>query len=473
MSTEFKVPELGEGVDTAEVSRIYVSEGDTIEADQNVMELETEKAVADLPCPHAGEIVKVHVSEGDEIKVGQTILTIETGEPAEQKGGEDEAQQDQDGKDQQASEETDDGVDDGHKPGADEPGEEAESNDGKVPETEHEEAADSERKEEHVPSDDEEVEYEEASSDKGEQETSPVQDSPLPAGPATRRLARKLEVDLHDIEGSGASDRITLEDVVEAHDRATGDRRTRTVEEPPLPDFERYGPVERQRLSKIARTALETLQTSWDVVPHVTQHDLADITDLEAARRKYLEGADEDEPRITLTAIVVKAATAVLREFPRFNASLDTEKDEVILKKYWHIGVAVDTESGLLVPVLRDADQKRMIELAAELKDLASRARDRKLKAEEMEGATFTISNQGGIGGTSFTPIVNYPQVAILGMSRARPEVVLIDGRPEERLQLPLSLSYDHRVVNGADAARFLVRLSSELSDYFQLLARI
>lgn len=487
MTVEFKVPELGEGVDGAEVSRIYVSEGDTIEADQEVMELETEKAVADLPCPHAGKIVKIHVSEGDEIKVGQTVLSIENGEESVQPDEEAaETTEDQDAPGESSTEPAEtESVEhqaaEEEGPEAEEPPKadsEAESGpdgeetlpDEQKPETEEAPKAESEAESkpngEEARPDDQKPEATETV-EQEERQTGASEQSPLPAGPATRRLARKLDVDLHEVEGSGPSDRITLEDVVEAHETSA------ETKEPPLPDFERFGPIERQHLNKIARTAIGNLTTSWQVIPQVTQHDSSDITDVEEARQQYLQKRRDDEPKVTLTAIAIKAVTTVLREFPKFNASLDMKNRELILKRYFHIGIAVDTDSGLLVPVLRDANKKSILEIAAESKELATRARDRDLGMDEMEGATFTISNQGGIGGTAFTPIVSYPQVAILGISRARPELQLIDGHAVERLQLPLSLSYDHRAVNGADAARFLARLSAELSDCFQMLIRV
>jgi pyruvate dehydrogenase E2 component (dihydrolipoamide acetyltransferase) len=239
---------------------------------------------------------------------------------------------------------------------------------------------------------------------------------------------------------------------------------------PELPDFSRFGPIQREPLNKIAKTAAANLIVAWHVAPHVTQHDLADVTELEAARRRFTQSAGPNSPKVTMTALVIKAAVAALKEFPHFNSSLDLAAGELILKGYYHIGVAVDTEKGLLVPVIRDADRKSVLEIAAELTDVAERARARKLELADMQGATFTITNLGGIGGTGFTPILHYPQVAILGMSRTQKQLELRDGRPEERLMLPLSLSYDHRVINGADAARFVVKLARTLADYFQLL---
>jgi len=463
MGVEFKVPELGEGVESAEVSRIYVSEGDTIESDQNVMELETEKAVADLPCPHAGKIAKIHVSQGDTLKIGQTVLTIEAQQPDEEKaeekepGGKEEKQAEEPPREQPSEAEMEKPDEEEERKEEQEKAPAAEEAKGEPEQQEEAERGKAEEEAERPPSAEKEPAAEGA------------EELPPPAGPATRRLARKLGVDLHDVEGSGRAGRILQEDVVEARDRASAPGG---AAQPPLPDFEKFGSIERKRLNKVARTAMKHLRTSWNVIPQVTQHDVADVTDLESARQRYLDGPGQSGPKITPTAIAVKAVTTVLEQFPQFNASLDAEREELVLKRYYHIGVAVDTEEGLLVPVVRDADRKSIVELAEELKDLAEKARNRKLGMEDMEGATFTVSNQGGIGGTAFTPIVSFPQVAILGISQARPEVQMRDGQPRERLMLPLSLSYDHRVINGADAARFLVRLAAELSDCFQLLVR-
>ena len=518
MSTEFKVPELGEGVESAEVSQVYVAEGDAIEADQPVLELETEKAVTDLPCPHAGTITKVHVSEADTIKVGQTILTIEDQQGSKDEAGEAEERPSKEPESEPPS--TEEAGQSEESPAAKKSGTKKRQKGKKDDAEKEKQAADSEREKEAAPDTSEtppdeqkpkearteksgekeqneeqgEAEAEEQTRKEGQGESEqqdgqeeqagrkeqaarakPEADADRrrpPAGPATRRLARELDVDLHEIHGSGSGGRITQVDVVRAHDQAAPATESGGRSQPPLPDFEKFGPVERQPLNKIARTAMKHLSVSWASVPHVTQHDLADITELEAARRRYMEGAGESGPKITLTAIAVKAVTTLLKEFPHANASLDAEQEELVLKHYYHIGVAVDTENGLLVPVIRDADRKTILELAAELSEVAERARRRKLGREDMEGATFTISNQGSIGGTAFTPIVSFPQVAILGMSRARTELQIGQGGPEPRLMLPLSLSYDHRVLNGADAARFLVRLSEELSDSFQLLIR-
>ncbi|MEZ6097726.1 MAG: 2-oxo acid dehydrogenase subunit E2 [Pirellulaceae bacterium] len=482
MATEFKLPELGEGVGSADVSRIYVSEGDAIEAEQNVMELETEKAVADLPCPHAGKVTNVQVSEGDTIKVGQTLLTIEenTAESEEESDGDQPQQEDVDAKDREESDKDEaeqrSAEEDDEKPAKpDEESEIEEQSDQQLKEkVGTEAAAETERQRDDTATEDKAHEESEKEDERAEGESAAAVNRgagdgmrrPPPAGPATRRLARKLDVDLDDFQPPDG-DRIRTEDVVRAYVES-GKAAALTTE--PLPDFTRFGPVEREPLNKIAKTAARRLSASWRTIPHVTQHGLADITQLESARRQHLEQAGDAAPKITLTSIAVKSSAGLLKEFPKFNASLDAESDELVLKKHYHIGVAVDTDHGLLVPVIRDADRKSIEQIAFELRAVADKARRRQLGKEDFEGGTFTISNQGGIGGGEFTPIVNYPEVAILGMGRARAELRMIEGQPAERLMLPLSVSYDHRVINGADAARFMDRLSRILADEFTLL---
>ncbi len=245
------------------------------------------------------------------------------------------------------------------------------------------------------------------------------------------------------------------------------------VSVPGLPDFSEFGAIERIKMSKLNVTASANLSVAWQTIPHVTQHDLADITEVEAARRKMVGDPKYKGPKITMTVVAVKAVVAAMKAFPHFNASLDVRTNEVIHKKYYNIGIAVDTENGLLVPVIKNADQKSIREIADEILDLSEKARARKLDIASMKGGTFTITNLGGIGGTGFTPIVNWPEVAILGMSRSFDQPRLQDGKLENRLMLPLSLSYDHRVINGADAARFVRRLAELLSDPFALLSEI
>ena len=421
---EFKLPQLAEGIDSADVADVHVSPGDTIEAGQIVMELETDKAVMELPCPQAGKVEKVLVKKGDTVKVGQPVLSLEAA------------------------------------------GAEADANGAKAAEPPAE-----------------------AKPEKKEKEAAPAKPAaepanapatavspwaggnlPIPAGPATRRLARELGVDLKRLRGTGSGGRITSEDVARAFAGNGAATAGGAVTAPPLPDFAQFGPIERQAFSRLQKTAANNLSLSWQLIPHVTQHDLADITTIEAARKRFVEHAGDSAPKVTMTAITMKAVTACLQQFPQFNASYDAAKGELILKRYYHLGVAVDTPSGLVVPVIRDVDKKSVVQLAAELNAVADKARHGKLSLDDMRGGTFTITNLGGIGGTAFTPIINYPEVAILGMSRSQKQLQLVNEELKERLMLPFSLSYDHRVINGAAAARFTKRLSDLLGDIRTIL---
>jgi pyruvate dehydrogenase E2 component (dihydrolipoamide acetyltransferase) len=437
--TTFTLPELGEGIETAEVTRLLVKEGDVIKAEQNVMDLDSEKASFPLPSPSAGRVAKIHVKDGQSIHVGQPLLDIEEVSAAQKKPPRETA------------------------PSASAP-EKAQTQEAK---TATQPAAEAERpRDATAPRGDGHLA-------KGHAEAKPPipeQASPVPAGPATRRLARELGVDLRQVHGSGAHGRITREDV-KAHVHERLSRAAPSLESPALPDFSRWGPIRRERLSALGRTAAQRLSLAWRTIPHVTQHELADVTDLESARRMYLEKVTKTKAKITMTVLCVHAALAALKVFPKFNSSLDLNSGELILKDYYHIGVAVDTDHGLLVPVIRDADRKTMLELATELDEAARKARERTLAPKDMEGATFTISNLGGIGGTFFTPIINNPEVAILGVSRAQWQPAIRDGAMVKRLMLPLSLSYDHRVINGADATRFVVKVAGLLSGAFELLA--
>ncbi|HEY4261789.1 MAG TPA: 2-oxo acid dehydrogenase subunit E2 [Schlesneria sp.] len=416
MAIEFKADSLGDGVKSGDVASIMVAAGDTIEAGQIVMEVETDKAVLPIECPHAGTVAQVLVKKGQTIKPGAALLSIEpSGAPAASKNG-------------------------GAKAAAG-------AAPAKTPAPSTTSVA--------------------AAPPRAPLPESNGRDIPFPAGPATRRLARELGLNLSNISGTGSGGRITLEDVARA---AAGSGGGRGVIEPPLPDFSQYGPVDRQAYTKLQKTVATNLSLAWQLIPHVTQHDLADITETEAARKRFVETAPKGSPKVTMTALAMKAAVACLKEFPQFNSSYDSAKAELVLKRYYHIGVAVDTPNGLVVPVIRNVDQKTVVQLAAELTELAGKARDRKLQLSEMQGGTFTITNLGGIGGTAFTPIVNYPEVAIMGMSRSQKQLQLNDGEIVERTMLPLSLSYDHRVINGADAARFTVKLANLLSDAFRLL---
>ena len=424
MATELTVPPLGEGVESAEVLEVKASPGDTVAAGQVLVVVQAEKATAELEAPQAGRVVNLSVKSGDTLRVGQLYGELEPA-AAEKRVEEPAKPRTQ------------------AKPAAPAPPPEK-----PVPQPAH--AGGDGR---HAPV---------------KAPTMPRGSAVVPAGPATRLLARKLGVDLGQVHGSGRSGRITSDDV-EAYVRqlTSGSPLAATAgPTPALPDFSRWGDVERQPLDPIRRRTAQQMHVAWTTIPHVTQHDLADITELEAFRKKR----DGKGPKLTVTAFALKAVAAALRQFADFNSSLDMGTGTLVRKHYYHLGVAVDTEHGLLVPVIRDVDKKSVLQLAAELIDLAERARQRALQADEMRGGTFTITNLGGIGGTAFTPIINWPEVAILGMSRARLEPAVRDGQVTPRLMLPLSLSYDHRVIDGAAAARFTRQIAEMLENGWNLV---
>jgi pyruvate dehydrogenase E2 component (dihydrolipoamide acetyltransferase) len=299
----------------------------------------------------------------------------------------------------------------------------------------------------------------------------------IPAAPHVRRLARELGVDIYEVKGSGPGGRISENDVKSyaksllsaATTAAQATPRAGHFAPPQLPDFAKWGKIERVSMRGVRRKTAEHLSEAWNTVPHVTQHDRADITELEQLRARFAPKAEEAGGKMTVTAIALKVCAAALKVFPQFNASIDVEKEEIVYKQYINIGVAADTERGLLVPVIRDVDKRNIVELAVELSQLSKKAREKKLAPSDMEGGTFTITNLGGIGGIGFTPIVNYPEVAILGLSRSRIEPEWINGKFEPRLILPLSLSYDHRLIDGADAARFVRWIAEAFEQPFLL----
>jgi pyruvate dehydrogenase E2 component (dihydrolipoamide acetyltransferase) len=450
MIQEIKIPEIGENVEKGVIVGVLVSKSDAVDVDQPLVEVETDKAVVEIPSPYKGKITEVTVKSDDEVSVGQVIAKIET-EQEETR----EAQA-------QMSEETEK-----------EPEEEKEEEtvrERREKDTEKEKA---EEKEEEEEGEEEEEDKAEAEKEEGKAQKRKIAEQkpregedkkkpgiPAPASPSVRRLARELGADINDVSGSGPGGRITAENV-KAHVKKivrSSDKQERPSAQPEkeLPDFSKWGEIQREQLSRVRQITAENTTYAWNVVPHVTQFDKADITQLEEFRGKYSKAVEEAGGKLTVTAVIMKVIAAALERFPRFNASLDPDQNEIIYKKYCHIAMAVDTDRGLLVPVIRDVDKKSIHELAVELTDIADRTRKKKIKPEEMEGGTFTISNQGGIGGTDFTPIVFWPQVAILGVSRSSIEPRFKDGEFEPRKILPLSLSYDHRVIDGADAARFL-----------------
>jgi pyruvate dehydrogenase E2 component (dihydrolipoamide acetyltransferase) len=476
MSRQLKLPELGENIETAEVITVLVAEGDTLRIDQPVIELETDKATAEVPATFAGVVLKIHVSKGDQMAVGQVIADIEESATDSDQGAVPGSGRSIPAE-QNATRSTDQGPGDGDQPVA---AAVMPAGDGGETAT----AADA--------VDEDMLAGGHAAAEAGGTTSAPPQSptpqpapaaaappaqtpaaagSPVTASPSVRRLARELGVDIQRVPGSGRAGRVTEEDL-KAHTRAvmsggpsTGGGATLSPADQALPDFSRWGRVERESLSGVRRAIAANMARAWNTVPHVTQFDRADVTTLEAFRARYRGQVEMAGGKLTVTAVLVKLTAAALGAFPRFNSSFDAERGEIILKKYVHIGVAVDTPRGLLVPVIRDANVKSLVEIGKELDDLAARTRGRKVGMDELAGGTFTISNLGGLGTTYFSPIVNWPEVAILGVGRSRREAVEVDGQLVARSILPLSISYDHRVIDGADAARFLRWLAEAIEN--------
>ncbi len=415
MARAFTLPDLGEGLTEAEIVKVLVREGDVIAEDTPLLEVETDKATVEIPSPMSGRVEKIHVEPNQTVKVGQVLVTFADAGAT-------------DGRARQAA------------PAA----------------------------------------------------AAPARSGPVPATPATRRLAREMGVDLHAVRATGPGGRVTDEDVRAASGGAgasaaasAAPRATRAepavppapakplathVTEPPLPNFEQWGAVERQSLSHLRRTIAERMTLSATVIPHVTHFDRADITDLDAVIRRNLEAAKARGVTLTLTAFILKAAALALGEHPTFNASLDAAAGQLVVKRYVHLGVAVATERGLIVPVLRDVDRKSVLDVARELGALAQRVREGKATLDDLRGGTFTVTNVGALGGTGAIPIINYPEVAILGVARGRPEAVVRDGHVVPRLLLPVSLTFDHRVADGADGARFASAIVRRLERPDELL---
>lgn len=465
MIKEVRIPEISENVTSGKVVGVLVAPGDDIEVDAPIIEFETEKAVVEIPSPFKGRIVEILVKEGDELKVGDVIAKIDTAIREEERGAP-KAEAPKEARSAVAGKAAEGAAarkSSGEAPVARGKEEENRGASGKrekappLPERKEAEAEPLRGRKEGRPTpgtDEKEV---------GEEERSQKR-VPAPASPSVRRFARELGVDIHAVRPAEAGGRITEADV-KAHVKMSGakgdppDTVTPAAgagREPELPDFSRWGEIEARELTGVRRLTAEKLAVAWQAVVHVTQFDRADITSVLEFIAHHSERAAGQGGKLTLTAVLMKICAEGLKRFAPFNASIDMSQKQLILKKYVHIGLAVDTPRGLLVPVVRDADRKSILELAVEITDLAGRARDRKIRPEEMEGGTFTISNQGGIGGSHFTPVVFWPQAAILGVGRASTEPVYIDGELRPRQLLPLALSYDHRIADGADAARFL-----------------
>ena len=296
-----------------------------------------------------------------------------------------------------------------------------------------------------------------------------------PASPSIRRFAREIGVDIHNVPGSGPGGRISIDDVKAFSKRLQQEKglagsSAGIIASKPLPDFTKWGSIEKEKFSKLRETSAKHLSYAWSSIPHVTQHDKADITELEKLRKQNGKKAEAVGGKLTMTAILIKIIEAALKRFPQFNASIDMSTQEIIFKKYFNIGIAVATDRGLLVPVIKDVDKKNIIDLSVELTEISSKARDKKLTVQEMQGGNFSISNLGGIGGTGFTPIVNAPEVAILGISRSEIQPKYMDGEFKPRLIMPLALSYDHRIIDGADAAYFLRWVCEVIEEPFNIL---
>lgn len=416
MIEEVRLPEISENVDSGDVVDVLVKVGDFVKKEQSIAELETEKAAFEVPCPIEGKVVEVNIKEGDTIKVNQVIIKVDTEAKVEEK------------------------------------------TEKYIPRETAIKQEPEEKKQEK-----QEIHQEQKEPQKIIQEIQePLEENEtefsIHAAPSVLQLARELGVDIRHITGTGEDGMITTEDVLEyARNIISGQvgKPAAAEKNRPLPDFSKWGDIERVRITATRKKISEILTYTWTNVPQVTQYDRADITGLEDSRKLYINNYGRKDSKLTITSIAIKVACLAMKEFPKFNSSFDSEKDEIIYKKYFNISVAVDTDRGLLVPVIRDVDEKSIIELSEELSSLAEKTRKHTVSADDMTGGNFTISNLGGISGTNFNPIIYWPQTAILGISHAAMQPSYINGNIQNRLILPLSLSYDHRVIDGAEAVRF------------------
>jgi pyruvate dehydrogenase E2 component (dihydrolipoamide acetyltransferase) len=433
MAKEFKLPDLGEGIHEGEILSVRVSEGDSVKEGDIILEVETDKAAVEVPSPYTGVVEEIRVKPGDMVNVGDVVVTFRVGE-----------------------------------------------------EERAEEKAPKEKPEKEPPEAKERRPEEKPPKEKPSKEKAP--EGPIPASPATRRLARELGVDLRQVRPSGPEGLVTAEDVrafAEGKEKPAEKREEKPEKEleekpkeakpfvgaaPRLPDFSKWGPVERVPLRSIRRATAKQMALAWAQIPHVSNHDVADMTKLDAFRKKHKADIAAKGGKLTHTVFALKAIATALKAFPRFNASIDTEAGEIVLKHYYHIGVAVATDDGLIVPVIHDVDRKSVADLSVELNALAEKTRARKVTLEELQGGTFSVTNVGGMGGGQFVPIINYPQVAILGMGAAGMKPVVVgtekDGfRIEPRLMMPLVVCIDHRILDGADAIPFMRMVVELLED--------
>jgi pyruvate dehydrogenase E2 component (dihydrolipoamide acetyltransferase) len=489
---EFKLPNLGEGIEKGDVLSILVKVGDQVKQDQPILELETDKATLEVPSSVEGVVKEIKVKTGDKVKPGQVVLLVDAGKagaPPEPRA-EDEEPAEHPAKDKEPAEEQ---------------AEEKTAEDGEAAASSEDAQKQSATAEEPEPAEAPEKEAGAAAAAepskgrgasvvdiRGRQPAAAAAHAPTvapaatagpasPAAPSVRRVAREIGVDIAQVTGSGPGGRISETDVKEFARHVMSSLGGGAIApapgkhpavSPPLPDFSKWGDVERKPMSGIRRKTAEHLSHAWSAIPHVTQFDKADMTNLEQVRPKYAPEVEKAGGKLTVTAVVAKILASALRKFPQFNASIDLAGEAIVYKKYVNVGIAVDTENGLLVPVVRNVDQKNILQISVEIQQLAEKARARKLSLDDMSGGSMSISNLGGIGGTAFTPIVNWPEVAILGISRGSVEAVFHEGTIEPRQMLPLSLSYDHRVIDGADAIRFLRFVVEAIEQPFTLALR-
>jgi pyruvate dehydrogenase E2 component (dihydrolipoamide acetyltransferase) len=449
--SDITLPELGEGIEEATVINIFVSSGDSIKKEQSVIEIETDKAALELPSPFDGTISDILVSDGDVIKIGDLIAKVTEGGTAPKEKPAKKETKKEEKKDEKEVVEV----------AVEEPKEKAaEEVEEKVDKPAETKAQDKKEEADNV-----------VSIVKDEKQVS------APASPSTRKLARELGIDINSVSGTEPGGRISADDVIKyaknliANFETTAETHRGTYQPniPALPDFSRWGEIERVKMGTVRRLTAKNLTMAW-TIPHVTNHDKADITELDQLRKMNKQKAKDAGGNLTITPILIKIVSSALKVFPEFNASIDMESNEIIYKKFVNIGFAVDTDRGLFVPNIQNADKKNIIDIAVELSDISERTRNKKIKPDELKGSTFTVSNLGGIGGTYFSPIIYYPDVAILGVSKSSFEPIYVEGEFEPRLMMPLSLSYDHRIIDGAAAARFLTWLVKALEEPFKIL---
>lgn len=429
---DVKLPNLGEGADTGTVVNLFVKEGDQIQKDQPILELENEKAVASIPATASGVVSKIYVKAGDKVSLGARLISI---------------------------------TEAGGAPATSAPAAATKKESAGKPRTAPAVA---------------EPEEEETVEEPVEAET--PSNGEIAAAPSIRQMAADLGIDLGKIRGSARGGRIVISDVrayiqklvrAAAQPKAAGIAPGADKPAPEKIDFSKWGGISKKPMSSLRKVISRRMVENWNAIPHVTQFDDADITSLLELRKKYVAAYEQKGARLTVTSFVLKAVVDTLKKHPVFNASLDEAAEEIVYKEYYHIGIAVDTEAGLLVPVIRDVDKKSLVEISKDLEELAKKARDRKVSADELKGGTFTISNQGGIGGAHFTPIVNKPEVAILGLGKGALKAVVKNNAITPRMMLPIGLSYDHRLIDGGAAARFTVDLLQALENFSEADVKI